>query len=149
MADPISVASGLLTLVLFGLKASDSLYQTIKGYNSHQRNVRELREELEALKSVLESLSRAVTESEADYVALKIPLSRCGNACRDFEAIIIKSTGHSDGSRTSIRDWARLRYMGDDITGFRNMLAGYKSTIMIALCNANLWVRMNLPQGYD
>jgi hypothetical protein len=140
MADPISVASGLLTLVTFGLKASTSLYQTIKGYNSHQRNVRELREELEALTSVLGSLSQAVADAEADFVALKIPLLRCGNACRDFEAIIVKCAGHSGGPHTSFRDWARLKYMGDDVTGFKNMLAGYKSTITIALCNANLYV---------
>lgn len=138
MADPISVTSGLLTLVTFGLKASTSLYQTIKGYNSHQRNVRELREELEALTSVLESLSQAVADADADFVALKIPLHRCGNACKDFEAIILKSAERSGDSRTSFRDWARLKYMGDDITGFKNMLAGYKATITIALCNANL-----------
>jgi hypothetical protein len=57
MADPISVASSLLTLVTLRLKASTSLYQTIKGYNSHQRNVQELRKELEALTLVLELLN--------------------------------------------------------------------------------------------
>jgi len=30
--------------------------------------------------------------------------------------------------------------MGDDIAGFKNMLAGYKSTISIALGDANLYV---------
>ena len=108
MADPISVASGLLTLVTFGLKASTSLYQTIKGYNSHQRNVRELREELEALTSVLESLNQAVADADADFVALRIPLYRCGNACKDFEAIIVKCAEGSSDSRTSFRGWARL-----------------------------------------
>lgn len=34
------------------------------------------------------------------------------------------------GSRTSFRDWAKLRYMGDDIDGFRRLLAGYKLTII-------------------
>lgn len=138
MADPISVASGLLTLVMFGLKTSQSLYQTVKGYNSHQRNVRELREELETLTSVLEALSQAIADADSGFVALKIPVLRCGNACKDFEAIIIKCSEHSTGPRTSFRDWTRLRYLGDDITGFKNMLAGYKSTITIALCNANL-----------
>jgi hypothetical protein len=142
MADPISVTSGLLTLVTFGLKASTSLYQTIKSYNSHQRNVRELREELEALTSVLGSLNQAVADADADadanFAALTIPLLRCGNACNDFKAIIVKSAERTDDSRTSFRDWARLKYMGDDIAGFKNMLGGYKATIMIALCNANL-----------
>lgn len=138
MAEVIGVASGLLTLAAFGLKASTSLYQTIRGYNSHQRTVRELREELEDLTQVLASLNDAIAESEADFIALKLPLFRCGNACRDFEAIIIKCAEHSNGSRASFRDWARLRYMGDDVAGFKNMLAGYKSTITIALCSVNL-----------
>lgn len=30
--------------------------------------------------------------------------------------------------------------MGDDIVGFKNMLAGYKSTVIIALGDANLFV---------
>ncbi|KAF3050781.1 hypothetical protein E8E11_010522 [Didymella keratinophila] len=138
MADPISVTSGLLTLVTFGLQASQSLYQTIKGYNSHQRNVRELREELEALDSVLDALSQVITDSDSEFVALKIPVLRCGNACKDFEAILIKCSTNGTGPRTSFRDWTRLRYLGDDVTGFKNMLASYKSTITIALCNANL-----------
>ncbi|EPS34141.1 hypothetical protein PDE_09103 [Penicillium oxalicum 114-2] len=31
-----------------------------------------------------------------------------------------------------------MRYMGQDIDGFRRMMAGYKSTIIIALTDANL-----------
>ncbi|KAH7357319.1 hypothetical protein BKA66DRAFT_428130 [Pyrenochaeta sp. MPI-SDFR-AT-0127] len=138
MAEPISLASGLLTLVVFGFKSSTSLYQTIKGYNCHQRIVRELREELEDLSGALTSLNQAATGAEDDFTALKLPLLRCGNACKDFEAIIVKCSEHSRKSRTSFRDWARLKYMGDDITGFKNMLAGYKSTITIALCDAGL-----------
>lgn len=138
MAEPISLASGLITLVVFGFKSSTSLYQTIKGYNCHQRIVRELREELEDLSRALTSLNQAAAGAEEDFAALKLPLLRCGNACKDFEAIIVKCSEHSVKPRTSFRDWARLKYMGDDITGFKNMLAGYKSTITIALCDANL-----------
>jgi hypothetical protein len=32
----------------------------------------------------------------------------------------------------------RLRYMDTDIRGFTEMLAGYKSTISVALADANL-----------
>jgi len=138
MADPISLASGLLTLVMFGIKSSSSLYQTVKDFNSHQRNVRELREELEALSHVLASLKQAVPHKDVDFTPLKLPVLRCGNACNDFQMVIVKATGRSDGPKTSFRDWARLKYMGNDITGFKNMLAGYKSTITIALCGANL-----------
>jgi hypothetical protein len=138
MGDRIGVASGLLTLVVFGLKCSQALYETVKGFNSHQRNVRNLREELEAIIQILKSLSDAVAEPEADFAALKLPLLRCGNACKEFEAVINKCVENYGGSRTTFQDWARLKYMGDDIVGFKDMIAGYKLTMTIALCDSNL-----------
>ena len=138
MADPVSAASGLLTLVVFALDSGKALYQLVQSFQNNQRIVRELRQELEALNGVLQSLHEAVTTSDADFVALKLPLHQCGKACGEFTEMIGKCTAHSGGTRTSIRDWAKLKYMGDDINGFKNMLAGYKSTIIIALGDANM-----------
>jgi hypothetical protein len=138
MADPLSTASGLLTLVVFAFQSSQSLYKAVASFQSNQRIVRELREELEALDEVLGSLRETVTDADADLTALRLPLIRCGKACTDFEAVIVKCTAHSRGPRTSFRDWAKLKYMGDDIIGFKNMLAGYKSTIIVALGDANM-----------
>ncbi|RDL32368.1 Uncharacterized protein BP5553_08824 [Venustampulla echinocandica] len=138
MADPISTASGVLALAVFALKSSQVLYQTVASFQSNQRIVRELREELEALDAVLQALRDTATNTDPGLTMLSLPLFRCGNACKDFEAVIVKCTAHSNGSRTSFRDWAKLRYMGDDISGFKNMLAGYKSTVIIALGDANI-----------
>jgi Fungal N-terminal domain of STAND proteins len=139
-AEAIGVASGLLALATFAFTSSVSLYQTVESFRSNQRNIRELREELEALNGVLRSLQEAAANNSADLKELNLPLFRCGRACKDFEGVIIKCTTHSGGPRTSFRDWAKLKYMGDDIAGFKNMLAGYKSTISIALGDANLYV---------
>lgn len=138
MADPISIASGLVTLVMTALQSSKLLYQAVGSFQSNRRSIRELREELEALEGVLQSLHEVATNTDTDFTALKLPLLRCGKACKDFEAVIVKCTAHSGGPRTSFRDWAKLTYMGDDIVGFKNMLEGYKSTITIALGDANL-----------
>ena len=56
MAEPIGITSGLLAIVLFALSSSKSLYQAVESFQSHQKMIRELREELEALKSTLEAL---------------------------------------------------------------------------------------------
>ncbi|KAL2128248.1 hypothetical protein VTI74DRAFT_9451 [Chaetomium olivicolor] len=139
MADPISLSSGLVTLVAFALKSSTLLYNTVKSYRSHPKNVRELKDELEALAAVLRALSETVEQNKnTDFTALKLPLLRCGNACKEFDEVIAKCSSRSDGSRTSFRDWAKLKYMGEGIDEFRRMLAGYKSTINIALADANL-----------
>lgn len=138
MADPISISSGLVALTAFACQTSKTLYQAIQSFKNNQRAIRELKEELEALDGVLQSLRQVAGDGDADLKGLELPVLRCGKACEDFEAMLVKCTAHSGGSRTSFRDWAKLRYMGEDIAGFRNMLAGYKSTISIALGGANL-----------
>ena len=138
MADPISISSGLVALTAFACNASKTLYQAIQSFKNNQRAIRELKEELEALDGVLQSLRQAADDGDADLNGLELPVFRCGKACEEFEAMLVKCTAHSGGSRTSFRDWAKLSYMGEDIAGFRNMLAGYKSTISIALGGANL-----------
>jgi hypothetical protein len=140
MAEAIGLASGLLALTVFAFQSSVSLHQVVDSFQSNKRIIRELKEELEALNGVLQSLQRAAADISEDLSGLKLPLLRCGKACKDFEEVIIKCTAHSGGSRTSFRDWAKLKYMGDDIAGFKVMLAGYKSTVNIALAGANLYV---------
>ena len=140
MAEPIGIASGLLTLAAFAFQSSISLYQAVESFQSNQRIIRGLKEELEALNVVLESLNQVAASNSADLTGLNLPLLSCGKACKDFEAVIVKCTMHSGGSRTSFRDWAKLKYMGGDIAGFKNMLAGYKSTISIALGDATLYI---------
>jgi septal ring factor EnvC (AmiA/AmiB activator) len=138
MAEAIGVTSGLLTLVTFTLQSSKTLYQAIESFRSNDRIIRELKQELKTLNDVLKDLHDSVNNIEGGLEALRIPLKRCSQACNDFNTVIEKCTSHSSGSRTSFRDWARLRYMGEDITGFKNTIAGYKATIMIALADANM-----------
>jgi hypothetical protein len=139
MAEAIGLASGLLTLATFALTSSVTLVQTVKSFQTHPKQMRDLRDELEALTEVLGSLTETVGAiTDVDFSALELPLLRCGNACKEFEEEIMKCMSRSGGNRTSFRDWAKLKYMGDDIDGFRRLLAGYKSTIVIALTDANL-----------
>jgi hypothetical protein len=132
MADPLTTASA------FALQSSRVLYQTVASSRSKQRAVRRLKEELEALNGALEALQAIVANTDADLATIQLPLLRCGKACEDFGGLIAKYTADTDGSRTGYKDWAKLKYMGDDIVGFTNMLAGYKATIMIALCDVNM-----------
>jgi hypothetical protein len=140
MAEAIGIASGLLALSVFAFQSSISLYQVVDSFQSSKKVIRDLKDELEALNGVLRSLQQAAADDTEHLSTLNLPLFRCGKACEDFEEVIIKCTAHSGGSRTSFRDWAKLKYMGSDIVGFKDMLAGYKSTINIALAEANLYV---------
>ena len=139
MAEPIGVASGLLALSTFAFQSCITLRKTVQSFQSHPTRVRDLIQELEALTGVLGPLAETVgATTDVDLSALDLPLLRCGNSCKEFERELIKCSSRSGGSRTSFRDWAKLRYMGEDIDGFRRLLCGYKLTINIALTDANL-----------
>ena len=105
MGEPISLASGLLTLATFALQSSVTLYDTIKSFHSHLKRVYDLLEELEALSEVLGPLTEIVnTDTDSDPVTLKLPLLRCGNACKEFERELLKCSSRSSDRRTSFRD---------------------------------------------
>ncbi|KAH8700714.1 hypothetical protein BGW36DRAFT_357365 [Talaromyces proteolyticus] len=138
MAEAIGVASGLLALATFAFDSSISLYEMVKSFQYHPMQVRDLLEELEALITVLGPLTEIVQSTTQDLTILDLPLKRCGCACKEFQLEITKYLSHSGKNRLSFRDWAKMRYMRDDIDGFRRLLAGYKLTISIALTDANL-----------
>lgn len=139
MAEAISSLAGLVTSVAFALKSCTLLAQTVRSYHIHFRDVRGLNDELEALAGVLQALSETVARNEnIDFMALKPLLLRCGNVCNEFGEQIAQCLSRSGGSRTSFRDWAKLKYMGGGIDEFRRLLVGYTSTISIALADANL-----------
>lgn len=139
MAEAIGAASGLLTLSTFAFDASIKLYTTVKGYQSHPKQVRDLLDEIQALVDVLGPLTDTISaNTDVDLSALKFPLRQCGNACTELEKEINKCLPKPDSGKTSLRGWARLRYMGDDINGFRGLISGYKLTISIALADAHL-----------
>ncbi|CAM1503502.1 Fc.00g010930.m01.CDS01 [Cosmosporella sp. VM-42] len=139
MAEPIGLASGLITLISVAFKSSIALYNTIQSFRFQPKRVRDLMGELEALHVVLQMLTETLSRAtDTDLSALEIPLRRCSDACKEFEKELLKCCSRSGGDRTSFRDWAKLTYMGDGIDGVRQLLAGYKSTINIALTDATL-----------
>jgi hypothetical protein len=139
MAEPVGLASGLLALVTFTFQSTVTLYELVQSFQNHQQRVRELLEELCSLREVLASLANTVEAiPDVDFSALKLPLQRCGDACAGLEQEIQRCSVHAGKGRTSFRDWAKLKYMGDDLDGFRRLLASYKLTINIALTDASL-----------
>ncbi|KAH8658388.1 hypothetical protein BX600DRAFT_65483 [Xylariales sp. PMI_506] len=139
MADAVGLASGLVALATFAFQASVNLRNLIVSYQRHPKSVRDLLDELKALEAVLTQLQEAApTIQNVDLSALEFPLKRCGAACGEFQKEIERHTTRSGSDRTSFRDWLKLKYMGDDISAFGLTLAGYKSTITVALAYATL-----------
>ncbi|KAJ4992430.1 hypothetical protein SVAN01_02139 [Stagonosporopsis vannaccii] len=139
MAEPIGLASGVLTLVICAHKSCLALHTMIQSFQNHPKRVRDLIKELEALIGVLESLSDTMrSQTDVDFPALDLPLRRCGTACEEFLEELRRCSSRSGGDRKSFRDWAKLRYMGDNIDDFKDSLAAYKSTLSIAIMDVQV-----------
>lgn len=138
MADPLSVTSAVVGLIAVSCQASKALRETIHSYRNHTKNVRELKNELEALEDTLRLLDATLPSlNSADSAALESPLRRCGCACEEFKQTLERCAGRND-DKLEFRGWLKIRWMGSDINGFKDALAGYKSTIAIAVAGVNL-----------
>ncbi|OBT72979.1 hypothetical protein VF21_07879 [Pseudogymnoascus sp. 05NY08] len=100
--------------------------------------VRDLRTELKSLVDVLEALSQTVQDGKVNLDSLELPLRTCNEICKGFSEFIDHNTTHSTDGKVSKRDWVKLEYRGDSITEFKEKLAILKSTISIAIGDANL-----------
>ncbi|RMZ80327.1 hypothetical protein DV738_g2763, partial [Chaetothyriales sp. CBS 135597] len=138
MAEPLGLASSVVALTLFAFESSKALYELFSSFQGHGSKVQRLREELDVLTAVLESLSLTLKADPTGLDSLKLPLLHCAKACQECEKMVKKCTSRSDDSRTSFRDWVKFNFMGKDITTFTTLVSSFKSTIMIALGDANL-----------
>ncbi|GJC89249.1 hypothetical protein ColLi_12087 [Colletotrichum liriopes] len=148
MADPLSIATSVLAVGAFALNSSVALHGIIRGLQSQNKDARALKAEVGDLTGVLSSLLETIANNPSlDFKPLERPLQRCGNACEEYSKIIAQCTKHSnDTSRSSVRDWITQKYLQGDINDFRAMLAAHKSTINIALANANLRIAAISPE---
>jgi hypothetical protein len=81
MADPLSVTSTVVGLIAVSCQASKALRETIHSYKNHTKNVRDLKDELEALEETLQLLDATLPGLDvANFTALESPLRRCGCA---------------------------------------------------------------------
>jgi hypothetical protein len=135
MADPLSMAASMITVVTAAIQSTQSLYQTVKGFKDRDRSLRRLQIELEDLTNILGSLAEATSAETTIFGLLQGPIYRCSQVCGEFKHSL---EAFSQKSKTGIRDWAKMEYMRGDMNDFINVVAGYKSTISIGLCTISM-----------
>jgi hypothetical protein len=145
MDQAIGLSSGFGSLVSLTVESSTALCQSIKSFQNKERAVRELRDEAQDIESVLKTLQDSMDNMTVEVEILTQPLTRCRNACRDFNTLINESTEHSTEERASFRDWLKLKHMGEDISGFKNMLVGYSTSLQSLLLLFLIICMFHLP----
>ncbi|KAI8234543.1 hypothetical protein K4K57_009359 [Colletotrichum sp. SAR 10_99] len=149
--DPLSIGTGVLAVGGFAFTSCTALHGLIRSLQSQNKDARALKAEVGDLAAVLSSLLETIASNpNLDFEVLKQPLQRCGQACEEYGKIIAQCTKHSnETSRPSVRDWIAQRYLQGDINDFKDMLSAHKSTINIALANANLRIAAVSPEVLD
>jgi hypothetical protein len=140
MADPLSLSSAIVGLVPISYQAAKALRDTIESFKKHPRQLRELLDELKDLVNLLEELDSILhSPGDVNFNLLEAPLKRCNSACKEFEQALNTCKGRNDGgTKSDFGGWLKIQWKGTDINEFKNTLAGYKSTIAIAIAGANL-----------
>ena len=137
MADPLSICASAIAVITAAVQSIQSLYATVESYRGRNKTLARLQDGLQDLISVLGSLQEAVGTDVSIVKLLESPVARCGQIARDFEAAMKTFSGKP---KSGFRDWAKMEFRKDDIHGFIDTLAGYKSTISIGLGTITMFV---------
>jgi hypothetical protein len=144
MADPLSITASILAVITAAVKSSKSLYETVKRFQDRNKTLRRLQDELEHLTNILNSLTQ-VTHTEAQMLLLlQGPIERCSQVCGEFEQSMNVFSGKS---KPGFRDWTKMEFMRGDMNEFIDTIAGYKSTISVALGTITLLVAIPCLPG--
>ncbi|KAI5457661.1 hypothetical protein BGZ63DRAFT_393433 [Mariannaea sp. PMI_226] len=135
MADPLSIAASLVAVVTAAITSTVSLIDTVKRFKGRNKTLQRLQEELEDLSSVLKALKDSIGADISILALLESPVKRCDQVCYEFEKAMQEFSGKP---KASILDWAKMEFRRDNINGFLDTLAGYKSTIAVGLGTINL-----------
>lgn len=135
MADPLSITAGIVGLISFALQSSLALCNVIDDLQTSKKEIRELKKEVEAFCLVLESVHQVAAEYQQELRVLELPLRQCGKACQELEKIVTKCV---ERSGATFGAYVSLKFRGDSIAKFKDMLSGHKDAITIALSSATL-----------
>lgn len=135
MADSVGVDSRPDNPATRALHLSNTLNEIAKNLGAQNPRVNNFQDELEDLCGVLGELTDKVDETGFDLAELDCPLMQCGSACKDFGQELMTCLSRSGSGPLRLQD---LRYMGDNIVSFTELLAMYKHTIIIVLEEAVL-----------
>ena len=143
MPDPLSITASLLAIITAALQSAKALHDTIKRFKDRDKTLRRLQEELKDLIDILNLLSQAANTEQSVLTLLRGPVERCSQVCHEFERSMAV---FGEKSRPGIRDWTKMEFMRGDIHAFMDALAGYKSTISVALGTITMLVVLYLSR---
>lgn len=128
MTDPLSIASGAITVLATAFNASKKLYELSQSIQGHPKEVRDMREEFKGLVTILDRLQGKPNNSLTSKDAmLKAPLEGCLDCCKELNKSLegLGSPG--------VSDWLKLQFKNKAIREVKTRLASYKEHLSLVL----------------
>ena len=122
MAAPLSITASSLAVITAAGKSTKSLYETAKRLKDRDKTLRRLQDEVGDVASILDSLKQVIHADESMLVLLQGPIKRCSQVCHEFEQSMVAFSGKS---KTGVRDWTKIEFMGGDINEFIDAVTVY------------------------
>jgi hypothetical protein len=147
MADPLSMAASLVAVTSLALTSTQILYNAIDSLVNAPQTIANVKNDLGAVQTVLQSLSKVLEDRQAPAVesvlnqmGLNFALKSCKTVCDDFAATIAKYTSHSTEARFAKRDRLTVSFRKSKIAAFTERLGLCKQTLSLVLNCATLYV---------
>lgn len=145
MDDLLSVTANVTGVVTAVCQSCKALSDLISSFIDAPKNLTNLRDDLNALQTLIESLKQAVsprspdptirlsTEQKSCMNELIPAMNSCQTACDEFKQRLSKATSHSPPGRLSLVDRARWPFNEKDIAVLQSRLGDCKQTLSVAL----------------
>lgn len=144
MADPLSIAAGLVGIVVPALHATRLLLDDLQKISEAPSTVETLRQDVGFLEATLKSLE---TVSQPEWTALgatvaqqsSIAITCCTKSCIEFRTDLQRWTRHSDEGDISWRDRASLGlFRQNQIKAMSEQLQKYRASLNLVVSTATL-----------
>ena len=142
MADPLSVSVSVAEVANSAYQSCKALNETIGGFINAPKIFQDLRRDLVALQSLLDSLQGALHDvpnaalsvnQRNCFEELKPAMRGCQAICDDFVQKLSKIANHSDTERVNWGDRVRLHFNEKDAILLKGRLGDYTQTFDVAL----------------
>ncbi|KAF2451281.1 hypothetical protein P171DRAFT_492553 [Karstenula rhodostoma CBS 690.94] len=152
MGDPLSTISGVLAVTTAAIQSTKFLIDTINGIKDAPKVVKEIGDDLQALKSVLEELFAAMKGPKPPVLrrgGVEGALKHCDQYCTAFGQLLSKWSNETTGDKMSLLTRLKVYFGEDKIEGFREKLRDTKLTLNLALGAATVLTIAQNPDMKD
>ncbi|KAK3339860.1 hypothetical protein B0T25DRAFT_560751 [Lasiosphaeria hispida] len=151
MADPLSIAAGVVGLLGYTLHGSKRMLEFIESIRNAPKDVAALSLDLRALHDVLATLAGMQNEFNSNPTiidCLRVPLENCVDIFTDFTATLNQFVVTTRDGSMRVRTWKNIvwAFREKEISLFRDTTLAYKASLNMAVGAMTLFTATSIDE---